>query len=257
MAVAVAAVGREHRVPDFRLRAPQQTGVVEWTLLFPTHEFEGVTHESSSLTVKTESVSHPTSMAVWAVPSPVITGDPFNVMIGVRCSALCSLTGQRIQVCDEAGTPIGGGRLSETPWPGTEGLYTAEVTLTAPDREGMFSWSAQLRITRSDPPHRESVTSFTFRAAEPPEHSVTVTVIQEDVRHPLNDAEVRFGVYRARTDEHGLAILEVAKGTYQMDAWKTGFETVPQTVEVIEDITREILARPVREPDPEFDSTWM
>ncbi len=121
----------------------------------------------------------------------------------------------------------------------------------------MFSWSAQLRITKSELPHCESSTSFTFIAAEPPEHSVAVKVIQEEVRQPLEDAEVGFGIYRARTDEHGLAILEVPKGTYQLDAWKTGFKTVPQTVEVNKEVTLQIVARPVREPDPDFDRTWM
>ena len=90
---------------------------------------------------------HPTSLAVWAVPSPVVVNSRFTVTVGVKCASACPLAGQRIVVRDEAGVPVGEGRLGETPAPGTRALYAADLTLTAPPREGVHSWSARFEAT--------------------------------------------------------------------------------------------------------------
>ena len=257
MPVADALLGHENQVEDIQLRAPPQVGEAVWSILFPRCEVGGVIHEQSSLTVKSDTTPHRTSVAVWDVPSPAVIRSPFTVKVGVQCSALCQLTGQLVQVRDEAGTEVGEGRLGETPWPGTDALYEVTVALTAPDREGMFSWSVRFGATEPGLPHRESSATFTFRTARPAEHSVAVQVVQEETKDPLESADVRLGIYRARTDERGLVSLEVPKGTYEVDAWKAGFETVPQTVEVTGDVTLQVVARPVPEPDPDFERTWM
>ena len=119
----------------------------------------------------------------------------------------------------------------------------------------MFSWSVQFGASEPGSPHRESSATFTFRTAKPAEHSVSVEVVHEETKDPLESADVRLGIYGARTDERGLASLEVPKGTYEVDAWKTGFETVPRIVEVTEDITLQVVARPVPETDPDFERT--
>ena len=85
---------------------------------------------------------HPTSLAVWGVPSPVVVNRHFTVTVGVKCAEACPLAGQRITVHDETGAEVGKGRLAESPAPGTHALYAAEVTLTAPAGEGVHSWSA-------------------------------------------------------------------------------------------------------------------
>lgn len=85
---------------------------------------------------------HPTSLAVWGVPSPVVVNRHFRVTVGVKCADACPLAGQRVVVHDETGAEVGNGRLGESPVPGTHALYAAEVTLTAPAREGVHSWSA-------------------------------------------------------------------------------------------------------------------
>ena len=256
-AVADAILGHENQVEDLQLRVPPQVGEVVWSLLFPRSEIAGVVHEQGSLTVKTDAISHPTSVAVWGVPSPVIMGSSFSVRVGISCSVLCPLMGLLVQVRDEAGTEVGQGRLGESPWLGTEALYYSDVAVTAPDREGLFRWSVHFGATEPGLPHRESSGGFTFRGARPAAHSVAVRVVEEGTEHPLESADVRLGIYRARTDKRGLASLEVPKGTYEVDAWKTGFETVPRTVEVSEDVTLQVLARALPEPDPDFDRTWM
>ena len=255
--VADALLGRENQVEDIQLRAPPQVGEAVWSILFPRCDVGGVIHDQSSLTLKSDITPHTTSVAVWDVPSPVVMRSRFTVRVGVQCSALCQLTGQLVQVRDEEGTEVGDGRLGETAWRGTDALYEVALALTAPDRERMLSWSVQFGAAEPGLPHRESSATFTFRTAKPAKHTVAVKVVQEETKDPLESADVRLGIYRARTDERGLASLEVPKGTYEVDAWKTGFETVPRTVEVTEDVTLQVVARPVPETDPDFEQTWM
>ena len=255
--VADVLLGPENQVEDVQLRAPSRVGKAVWSILFRRCEVGGVIHEESSVTVESETTAHMTSVAVWDVPSPVVMRSPFALKVGVKCSALCQLTGEIVEVRDEAGTKVGEGRLGETPWLGTDALYQADVASIAPDREGISSWSVNFEATDPGEPHQESSATFTFQTVKPAEHSVAVKVVQADTKDPLEGADVRLGVYRARTDERGRASLEVPKGTYEADAWKTGFETAPRTVEVTEDITLQVEARPVPETDPDFERTWM
>src|SRR2546425_12240437 len=155
---------------DFSLKAPGTVGEHAWSILFPRHETADVVHEESSFLVSFTTRRHSTSMAVWDVPSPVVMNRPFNVKVGVKCSAACPLMGHLIEVCDEAGVHIGESTLGETPWPGTSALYVAEVELAAPATEGMSSWSA--RYVAKDPglPHAEESASFSFRTARPAEY---------------------------------------------------------------------------------------
>lgn len=84
---------------------------------------------------------HPTSIAVWGVPSPVVVDGRFAVQVGVKCAAGCPLAGQPVVVRNEAGADVGHGRLGENRAPGTEGLYGTEVMLAAPSQAGIHSWT--------------------------------------------------------------------------------------------------------------------
>jgi hypothetical protein len=200
---------------------------------------------------------HTTSIAVWDVPSPVVTGRSFRVKVGVKCSAMCRLAGQRIEVCDEGGTPIGEAVLADIPWPGTSGLYVADVRLAAPATEGTLAWSARFAAVVPESPHEESSAIFSMRIARPPEHRVTVHVTDKDTAAPLEGVEVRLGIYRASTDAQGLAYLEVPGGAYSLDAWTVGYETLSRTVEADKDLTIQIEVRTSPETDPDDEQIWM
>ena len=86
----------------------------------------------------TNKALHPTSIAVWNVPAPVVVNRPFTVSVGVKCSVGCQLTGQLIGVRDAAGIEIGEGRLGETPSRGTSALYETVVNLVAPSEQGVL-----------------------------------------------------------------------------------------------------------------------
>ena len=85
---------------------------------------------------------HPTSIAVWGAPSPVVVNREFVAHVGVKCLAGCPLPGQPVVVRNDAGADVGRGRLGETPAPGTSALYATDVVLKAPAAEGIHTWTA-------------------------------------------------------------------------------------------------------------------
>ena len=199
---------------------------------------------------------HSASIAVWGVPSPIVVNTSFTARVGMKCASACALTGERIEVCDEAGVALAHGRLGKTPWPGTEALYVAEVTLPAPSAEGLHRWSAAFRKPASAP-HGETSTPFTFRTVRPPEHRLTVTVTDGETREPSANVQVRLGVYRAATDEGGQARLDVVGGEYALDVRKVGYETISRTVEVRGDIEIPVEVSAVPDIDPDDEQVWM
>ena len=241
----------------FALKAPGQVGEHTWTILFPRHEIEGAVHEESCLLVSFTSRPHTTSMAVWDVPSPVIVNRSFKVKVGVKCSATCQLVGRLIEVCDGAGIRIGESRLGETPWPGTSGLYVADVELAAPATDGTAFWSARFAAAEPGLPHDEASAAFSLRIDRPPEHRVTVRVADKGTKAPLENVGVRLGVYRASTDAQGRASLELPGGVYALDVWKAGYEMRTRTVKVGKDLMIRVEAVVAPERDPDDQRVWM
>lgn len=216
-----------------------------------------VAKDQASETVSSTSVPHSTSIAVWDVPSPVIVDRPFTVKVGLKCVGACRLAGQPIVVRDEGGHAVGEGRAGEGPWGGTRALFGAEVTLPAPAAEGMHSWTVTFDGTTSDPPHAGASAAFSLRTAGPPEHQITIVVINQATAAPLADVQVRLGVYRAATDTRGRANLEVSTGSYGLSLWKVGYVAQSQTVEVTASATLQVEVACAPDVDADDEQHWM
>ena len=201
--------------------------------------------------------SHPTSIAVWDVASPVVVSGLFTVKVGTKCADACQLGGQQVVVQDERGIAVGEGRLGDTPWAGTSALYVGEVELAAPAGEGVYSWSVTFAGTESTPSHESASARFGFRTARPPEHRVTLMVTDRDTEAPLESVQLRLGAYRARTDARGQAGIEVPPGRYDLCLSKVGYEMYSKTVDVTESVTIPVAC--VRSPnsDPDAEQVWM
>jgi len=239
------------------LRAPMEVGEHTWTILLPAHDVDGVVHEEVSLHVATTVRPHKTSVAVWDLPTPIVIGEGFSAKIGIKCAVGCRLTGKLMEVLDEAGTRVGEGNLGEEPWPGTQALYWAEVLLEAPPGEGSFTWSAGPVADDLGSSHLEASAVVGFRTVGAPEHTVEVEVVRDDTGDPIDKVELRMGIYRASTDERGMARFELPSGEFKLVASKVGFATDPETVEVIGDLEVTIEARYVPETDPDDERIWM
>jgi hypothetical protein len=249
-----AADGGDADVQRIALTAPRTIGEYVWRVSAGGHEIAGVRHEANSLDVAVKAKPHPTSLAVWAIPSPVVTGQRFALKVGAKSAAGCELSGQSIEVLDERGAAIASGRLGPTPWPDTTALFWAELEVTAPDQPGMFGWSVRFAPADLDLPHDGASSRFSIAIAPAPEHRLTVKVVEQTTSAPIPDAWIRLGPYKAATSESGLAEIMMPKGKYDLYVWKAGYEAPEHSVAIDGDTVVEITATVV--PEYNTDTAW-
>ena len=228
---------------EFTLKAPIELGECTWSVVFPGQEVGGVLHDQSSTPFSFTVRPHSTSIAVWDVPSPIAFNDKFKIKVGVKCSAECKLTDKKIVIHGQKGKKVAIGALGGVPWPGTSALYWVEPELEAPGVEGYHRWRVKFPKPDLELPHEEASYHFGFTTARPPEHVVTLELIDKYTKSPVKNANVLLRphsgyLYRGYTDDGGVAKLQVAKGEYTLYASKGGqYETFQTTVEIADDTT--------------------
>ena len=132
---------------------------------------------------------HATSLAVWDIPSPVVIGTLFEIKVGAKSSGDCELAGRAIEVCDQSGATLARGRLGDTPWPGTTGLYwTQRSSCGARRTKDLSTWSVRFAATELELPHEGASANFNVTAARPPEHRLTVKVVAKETSDPIDEA---------------------------------------------------------------------
>ncbi len=181
--------------------------------------------------------AHKTSVVAWDVPTSLVVGETFKVKVGVKCSAECRLANAQFGIYDHQGARVAEGALPGDVWPGTTGLYVAEVELRAPAEQGFREWSVRAAVGDLGMPHEEGSTTFGVRVVNRPDHRVIVEAFDKESQAPLAGARVVMHPYQAATDERGVAELRVAKGTYRLFASQTRYETFGVPVEVTGDMT--------------------
>jgi hypothetical protein len=240
---------------EFAFMAPDEVGEYSWTVVFPKERADDLVHTEGSVPITVRTLAHDTSLAVWGVPSPIVMEHPFRIQVGATCSAGCDLKGKEIEICDERGASIARGKLGETPWDGTRALYWTEVDLVAPATEGSTSRSVRFAPTELRLPHGRAAARFGFETVKPPEYSVAVKVVRKDVGTPVEDAQVRLGVYFAYSDANGVAKVAMPQGTYSLDVLKTGYEASSRVLELNGDVTVEVEVAVIPPETP--DAYWL
>ena len=195
---------------------------------------------------------HEISLAIWDLTSPVVAGGRATLKVGIACPSGCDLTGTSIDVYDEKATSIGSGSTGPTVWPATNGLYWVELDVPAPDAEGDQSFT--IRATALQPPHAQATTIVRFVASAQPEHHVTVEVIDKESGVPVAGVELRLGMFRATTSDTGVAHVDVPGGTYEVAAWKLGYDLVSNTIHITSDTTIRLDVTPAPQPEQPY---WM
>ena len=180
---------------------------------------------------------HTTSVVAWDIPSAVVAGERFRMKVGIKCSDECDLTNSDVAIYDHQGAQVAARKLPGDHWPGTTGLYVAEVELEAPAGEGLYTWS--VKSPRSDVgiPHAEGSISFGVGVVSHPAYLVTVEAVDQVSQMPLMGARVVMHPYKAVTDERGVAEVRVAKGEYKLFVSQTRYLTFGLPVEVTADMT--------------------
>jgi hypothetical protein len=192
---------------------------------------------------------HTTNVAVWDIPSAIVAGERFRVKVGVKCADECDLTNAGFGIVDEQGTQLATGTLPGDLWPGSTGLYVAEVELVAPTTEGLYTWSVTIPASEAEIPHAAGSASFGIRVVSQPDYLVTIEAVDEADHAPLRGARVVMHPYRAVTDDRGIAEVRVAKGSYQLFVSQTRYITLGLPIEVDADMTAraELSVEPVLE----------
>ena len=192
---------------------------------------------------------HTTNVAVWDIPSAIVAGERFRVKVGVKCADECDLTNAGFGIFDEQGTQLATGTLPGDLWPGSTGLYVAEVELAAPTTEGLYTWSVTIPASEAEIPHAAGSASFGIRVVSRPDYLVTIEAVDEADHAPLRGARVVMHPYRAVTDDRGIAEVRVAKGSYQLFVSQTRYITLGLPIEVDADMTAraELYVEPVVE----------
>jgi hypothetical protein len=235
------------------LIVPAQVGRHTWRFVMPPHDIARKHHTEAALEISVRARPQASSLAVWDIPSPVVTGAPFKVKVGAKSSAECVLKGRAVEILRD-GDVASCGVLGDVPLAGTAALYWTELELAAPPEAGMTLWTARFEASGLDLPHDDTSTTFSAAVVRPPDHTLTVKVIDKNTASPVEDALVRLGAYRAETGQSGLAAIRLPKGRYELNVWKVGYDIEPTTLDLDQDASIEVLALLVPEEDP--DARW-
>jgi hypothetical protein len=192
---------------------------------------------------------HSTSVVAWDVPSATVAGERFRIKVGIKCPAECHFADAGFGIYDQNGARVAAGTLGADVWPGTTGLFVADVELEAPAEEGLHTWTIKAPESDGEISHEAGSTSFGLRVVSRPDHVVRIEAVDRDTQEPLTGARVVMHPYKAVTDDHGLAEVRVAKGTYKLFVSQPRYLTFGVPVEVTADTTAraELDVEPVRE----------
>jgi hypothetical protein len=191
--------------------------------------------------------NHETSLAVWDLASPLVINRPAKMKVGVKCSDGCELSGTVIEIQDAAGRMVACAQLGSATWPGTTGLYWAELDFIAPATAGTNTWAVRS-------PHGDAFSNVTFITVQPPDHSVTISIRDRATHAPIPGVEVRLDMYRASSDDQGLAKIELPKGCYTLTVWKMGYTHFSTVL----DLTGTVVLHVEIEAEPEQEQPyWM
>ena len=128
---------------------------------------------------------------------------------------------------------------------GTEALYPAEVSLTAPDTAGLFGWEVLIPTICVEPTgedsdvhkHEAATARFNVRVVPAADYRLMVNAIDRETQIPVQGAQVVIHPYRAVTDENGIAELILPRGHYRLFVSGRGFFPLRLDGELTADMT--------------------
>lgn len=236
------------------VKAPGEPGTYNWVAvpLEEPAEADDVTQASGETPFSFTVTAHATRLLVWDVPSAIEIGRNFTMKIGIKCSSHCDMTGRPFEVLDHTGERVAAGELTSELWPGSDGLYFAELDLSAPPTEDLYEWQVQVPPQEATHPHQAGAAAFRVRTVAPADVTIRIEAVGSEKEEPLSNVSVVMHPYRVMTDENGVAEVKVAKGTYTVFVSKRGYYPLQREMEIIEDVT----SRAALEAEPPPSKDW-
>jgi hypothetical protein len=236
--VNLSASGGEgvYETETFIVRVPDLPGEYTWTILFPAQQIAEEEHRESTAAFSFTVRPHQISLSVWGIPIPVNKGEKFKFFIGARCSAACSLAALPVVIMDGDRT-AGQGVLGNEILPQTSGTYWTEQEIEAPAGEAVHTWTVKAVVSALKLPHEAEPVNFLFRTAASPRHTVTIEVVNDRDKTPLDDAYIMLGLYKAATDKQGIATVAVPEGPQELYVTKTDYISFRNIIDVTADTT--------------------
>jgi len=218
---------------EISIQAPLVPGQYTWIAVFPAEEKKGVLHREASAPSSFVVEPHAVGLTVWDIPAPTVVGSRFTVKLGAKCLDGCHLKGDEVEVYDHKGHKVATASLGEAPYSDQVDLHWTEIELAAPDQEGYYRWEARFPESDTELSHQDASHTFGFSTVGPSEHEITVEVVDKETGSPLEGAHVllRPKLYRAYTDEQGVAKLQLAEGEYTLSVSKR--EKAPEGVKYL------------------------
>jgi hypothetical protein len=221
---------------DIVVAAPRTAGEHVYRAVVLAADKDGALQEQTSAEVRLVVTAHATELNVWDVPSTIVSGGRFKFMVGVRCSAGCSLGGQGLSIVDREGAGRGIATLGRDVWPETDALYVTEIEGEAPPTAGPHQWEIRTAAWDCALPHAAGSVGLSLRVVNPPECEVTVEAFDRENRTPIKGARIVMHPYRAMTDENGIARVKVTKGRYDILVSASKYLAASTTAEVTADM---------------------
>jgi hypothetical protein len=246
--------GKTNDTRELVVKAPARPGGYLWSAVCPAVVKGDTSYPEASTPISFTVTPHTINVVVWDIPSAIVAGERFRIKVGMKCSNECDLANSPFGIYDnglqgseDQGSGIGDqgsregrrvatGTLTGDHWPGTTGLYVAEIELESPAAEGLYTWSVKSLGSEAEIPHAEGFVSFGVRVVSHPQYVVTVETVDKDKQTPLKGARVVMHPYKAVTDERGIAEVRVAKGAYKLFVSQSRYLTFGLPVEVDADM---------------------
>ena len=186
-ALELTEIDDETKKPTGSFESAGQDGGHVWSVLCPAVVRGGRSYRRSVEDDFIHGHASYDARLAWDIPSNVVAGDRFTIKIGIKCSSEC-------QFADSVCNPrprrarVAAGVLSDDIWPGTAGLYFAEVELEGPIIRGPLPVERQMPAKDLARPHAEGAAEFGFRVVARPECLVKVEAVDRVSREPLAGA---------------------------------------------------------------------
>ena len=208
--------GETNATNEFIVKAPIKPGSYRWQAVSAADATGSKSDEETAAQFSFSVKPHDRHIAVWSVPPAIESGENFRIILGIKCSSECQASGWAVEIRDHKGAQQATATVAGKLWPGTTALYHTEVHLSAPETEGLFTWTVNAPAELLDIPHTACRAHFGVRVVPPANCVLTIVAVDRVSQIPLKGAKVVVHPYEALTDEHGMARVNIPEGKYRV-----------------------------------------